>query len=99
MALGPKFSRFRRSSGPKERRMETLRQDLRFGLRMFLKKPGLSAVALLTLAVGIGTTTAVFGLVDHVLLKMLPVKDPEQLVLFANVGGLNTPFSYPHYKQ
>src|SRR5688572_9213330 len=74
-------------------------RDLKFGLRMFLKNPGFTVVAILTLALGIGTTTAVFGLVDHVLLRMLPVKDPEQLVLFANVGGLNTPFSYPHYKQ
>jgi len=74
-------------------------QDMKFGLRMFLKNPGFTAVAVFTLAIGIGSTTAVFGLVDCVLLEMLPVRNPEQLVLFANVGGLNTPFSYPHYKR
>jgi hypothetical protein len=71
--------------------METLLQDVRYGLGMLVKNPGFTTVAVLTLAVGIGTTTAVLGLVDRILLRMLPLKDPEQLVLFASVGGLSTP--------
>src|SRR5688572_11029466 len=74
--------------------LEELWQDVRYGSRMLAKSPGFTGVIVFTLAIGIGTTTAVFGLVDSVLLKMLPVRTPEQLVLFANVGGLNTPFSY-----
>ena len=62
--------------------LETLRQDLRYGVRMLLKNPGFTLVAVLTLALGIGANTALFSVVDALLFKSLPVKEPGRLVLF-----------------
>ena len=62
--------------------MYSLWQDTRFGWRMLSKNPGFTAVAVLTLALGIGANTAIFSLIDAVMLKNLPVKHPEELVLF-----------------
>ncbi len=62
--------------------MTSFWQDLRYGAQMLLKHPAFTAVAILTLALGVGANTALFSVVDAVLLKKLPVKDPDRLVLF-----------------
>ena len=60
--------------------METILRDVRFGLRMLLKNPGVTAVAVITMALGLGANTALFSVVNGVMLKSLPFKDPDRLV-------------------
>src|ERR1700738_2927623 len=70
-----------------------LARDVSYGLRTLLRRPGFTLVSVVSLACGIGANTALFSLVDHLLLESLPVKDPEELALVQRVleiGGART---------
>ena len=84
------------------RRMEDeMFQDLRYGVRMLLKKPGFTLIAVLTLALGIGANTAIFSFVNNLLLRPLPFSEPEQLVRVyekrIRQGRIRNPVSGPDF--
>src|ERR1044072_1927651 len=81
--------------------METIWQDMKFGVRMLAKSPGFAIAAILTLALGIGATTAIFTVVNAILLRPLEYQNPDQLVMVweknLQKGWLVAPTSYPNF--
>jgi predicted permease len=75
--------------------IEYLLQDIRFGLRQLRKSPGFTSIALLSLALGIGANTAIFTLVNAILLRALPVQDPSELVVFGDGRAEGLTFGVP----
>jgi putative ABC transport system permease protein len=91
--------------------MNSLMQDLRFSLRQIRRSPGFMVTAVLTLALGVGANTAIFSLLDQALLRSLPVREPERLVVLSGTGnawaghssdhgaGAEQSFSHPMYRD
>jgi putative ABC transport system permease protein len=91
--------------------MQSLIQNLRFSLRQIRRSPGFMITAVLTLALGVGANTAIFSLLDQALLRSLPVRNPERLVVLSATGkswdghtsdngaGVERSFSYPMYRE
>ena len=82
-------------------RMDNLLQDVRYGLRTLLRQPGFAATAILTLALGIGATTAIFSVVNAVVLRPMPFDEPDRVMVVTNMnlktGTRNTTISGPDF--
>ncbi|HEY3768675.1 MAG TPA: ABC transporter permease [Candidatus Angelobacter sp.] len=80
--------------------METLIQDVRYGLRMLRRNPGFGITVVLILAIGVGANSAVFSVVNAILLKPLPYANSDRLVMLRDTGdqGAKTPMSYPEFQ-
>ena len=81
--------------------LESIVQDIRYAMRTLRRSPGFTLVVLITLALGIGANTAIFSLIDAVMLRPLPVQDPGRLVQLARIGAWGTisSFSYSDFKR
>src|SRR6478735_2975905 len=84
--------------------LEALAKDFRHSLRMFVQSPAFSLAAVAALTLGIGATTAIFSVVNAVLLKPVSVPDPDRVVVFMNVtprgsGPAASPAKFAHYRQ
>ena len=81
--------------------MDTLLQDIRYGIRTLTRQPGFAATAILTLALGIGATTAIFSVVNAVVLRPMPFDDPDRVMVVTNTnlktGARNTTISGPDF--
>jgi predicted permease len=83
--------------------MDNLLQDIRYGLRTLMRQPGFAVTAMLTLALGIGATTAIFSVVNAVVLRPMPFDEPERIVAITNLntktGNRNTTVSGPDFRD
>ena len=83
--------------------MDNLLQDIRYGIRTLVRQPGFAATAILTLALGIGATTAIFSVVNAVVLRPMPFEDPDRIVVVVNrnlkTGTVNQTVSGPDFRD